>query len=67
MKRLHVHMSVEDIAQSVKFYSTLFATDPAVIKPERKTRFAVSRGSIIGLKTTFFRLSTTATKENVHG
>jgi hypothetical protein len=25
-------MSVEDIAQSVKFYSTLFATDPAVIK-----------------------------------
>jgi len=34
MKRLHVHMSVEDIAQSVKFYSTLFATDPAVIKPD---------------------------------
>jgi catechol-2,3-dioxygenase len=34
MKRFHVHMSVEDIAQSVKFYSTLFATDPAVIKPD---------------------------------
>ena len=34
MKRLHVHMSVEDIAQSVKFYSTLFATGPAVIKPD---------------------------------
>ncbi len=34
MKRLHVHMSVEDIAQSVKFYSTLFAADPAVIKPD---------------------------------
>ena len=34
MKRLHVHMSVEDIAQSVKFYSTLFATEPAVIKPD---------------------------------
>jgi hypothetical protein len=27
-------MSVEDIAQSVKFYSTLFATGPAVIKPD---------------------------------
>jgi hypothetical protein len=27
-------MSVEDIAQSVKFYSTLFAADPAVIKPD---------------------------------
>ncbi len=34
MKRLHVHMSVEDIAQSVKFYSTLFAADPAIIKPD---------------------------------
>jgi catechol 2,3-dioxygenase-like lactoylglutathione lyase family enzyme len=34
MKRLHVHLSVEDIAQSVKFYSTLFAADPAVIKPD---------------------------------
>jgi hypothetical protein len=27
-------MSVEDIAQSVKFYSTLFAADPAIIKPD---------------------------------
>jgi hypothetical protein len=34
MKRLHVHMSVEDVAQSVKFCSTLFAADPAVIKPD---------------------------------
>ena len=28
MKRLHVHVSVEDIAQSVRFYSTLFAAEP---------------------------------------
>jgi len=34
MKRLHVHMSVQDIPQSVKFYSTLFAAEPAVIKPD---------------------------------
>jgi len=34
MKRLHVHVSVEDIAQSVRFYSTLFATEPAVIKTD---------------------------------
>ena len=34
MKRLHVHVSVEDIAQSVGFYSTLFAAEPAVIKPD---------------------------------
>jgi catechol 2,3-dioxygenase-like lactoylglutathione lyase family enzyme len=34
MKRLHVHMSVADIAQSVKFYTTLFAAEPNVIKPD---------------------------------
>ncbi len=34
MKRLHVHISVEDIAQSVAFYSTLFAADPAVSKSD---------------------------------
>lgn len=34
MKRLHVHVSVADIAQSVRFYSTLFAAAPAVIKPD---------------------------------
>jgi catechol 2,3-dioxygenase-like lactoylglutathione lyase family enzyme len=34
MKRLHVHVSVEDLAQSVRFYTTLFAAEPAVIKPD---------------------------------
>jgi catechol 2,3-dioxygenase-like lactoylglutathione lyase family enzyme len=34
MKRLHVHVSVEDIAQSVRFYSTLFAAEPTVTKPD---------------------------------
>jgi catechol 2,3-dioxygenase-like lactoylglutathione lyase family enzyme len=34
MKRLHVHLSVEDITQSVRFYSTLFAAEPAVLKPD---------------------------------
>ena len=34
MKRLHVHVSVEDIPQSVRFYSTLFAAEPTVIKPD---------------------------------
>ena len=34
MKRLHVHVSVEDVAQSVRFYSTLFAAEPTVIKPD---------------------------------
>ena len=34
MKRLHVHVSVDDLAQSVRFYSTLFAAEPAVTKPD---------------------------------
>jgi len=34
MKRLHVHVSVEDLDQSVRFYSTLFAARPTVIKPD---------------------------------
>src|SRR6267142_2064797 len=30
MKRLHVHVSVDDLAQSTRFYSTLFAAEPTV-------------------------------------
>jgi catechol 2,3-dioxygenase-like lactoylglutathione lyase family enzyme len=34
MKRLHVHVAVEDLAQSTRFYSTLFAAEPTVIKDD---------------------------------
>jgi catechol 2,3-dioxygenase-like lactoylglutathione lyase family enzyme len=34
VKRLHVHVSVADIADSVRFYSTLFAAEPTVRKPD---------------------------------
>ncbi len=34
MKRLHVHVAVDDLAQATRFYSTLFAADPAVTKPD---------------------------------
>jgi catechol 2,3-dioxygenase-like lactoylglutathione lyase family enzyme len=30
MKRFHVHVSVEDLDESVRFYSTLFAAGPSV-------------------------------------
>ena len=30
MKRLHVHLSVRDLAKSIGFYSTLFGADPVV-------------------------------------
>jgi catechol 2,3-dioxygenase-like lactoylglutathione lyase family enzyme len=32
MKRLHVHVSVNDLNRSVSFYSTLFGAEPTVLK-----------------------------------
>jgi hypothetical protein len=34
MKRLHVHISVDDLAQSTRFYATLFAAEPTVVKDD---------------------------------
>ena len=34
MKRMHVHVSVEDIEKSIGFYSALFAAQPAVVKTD---------------------------------
>jgi catechol 2,3-dioxygenase-like lactoylglutathione lyase family enzyme len=58
MKRLHVHVAVEDLSQSVRFYSTLFAAEPSVVKPDYakwmlddpRVNFAISsRGAAPGL------------------
>ena len=58
MKRLHVHVSVEDIAHSIGFYSALFAARPSVVKPDYakwmledpRVNFAIShRGAAPGL------------------
>ena len=59
MKRLHVHVSVEDITHSVDFYSALFAAQPAVVKSDYakwmledpRVNFAIStRGREPGLE-----------------
>lgn len=34
MKRLHVHVAVPDLAQSIRFYSTLFGAEPVKVKPD---------------------------------
>lgn len=58
MKRLHVHISVDDLQRSIAFYSTLFAAEPAVSKPDYakwslddpRVNFAISaRGRRTGL------------------
>jgi hypothetical protein len=58
MKRLHVHVAVADLAHSIQFYSTLFAAEPTVTKPDYakwmlddpRVNFAISaRGAQPGL------------------
>ena len=34
MRRLHVHVSVQDLPASIRFYQTLFGAEPAVTKPD---------------------------------
>ena len=58
MKRMHVHVSVQDLPQSIGFYSALFDAEPAVVKPDYakwmlddpRVNFAIStRGRESGL------------------
>ncbi len=34
MKRFHAHVRVGDLESSVRFYSTLFGTEPTVLKSD---------------------------------
>ena len=34
MKRFHVHISVEDLAANVRFYTTVFGAPPTILKPD---------------------------------
>ena len=53
MKRLHVHVGVNDLDQSIQFYSTLFAAEPSVVKgdyakwmlDDPRVNFAISAGN----------------------
>jgi len=58
MKRLHVHVAVEDITKSIGFYSTLFGAQPVVLKDDYakwmlddpRVNFAISdRSRVIGV------------------
>ncbi|HWB43984.1 MAG TPA: ArsI/CadI family heavy metal resistance metalloenzyme [Hyphomicrobiaceae bacterium] len=58
MKRIHIHVAVDDLTRAVGFYSTLFAAEPSVVKPDYakwmledpRVNFAISqRGARTGL------------------
>ena len=34
MKRMHVHVAVDDLASSIRFYTTLFGAPPTVVKDD---------------------------------
>jgi catechol 2,3-dioxygenase-like lactoylglutathione lyase family enzyme len=34
MKRFHVHVSVKDLAESIRFYSAVFGAEPSVLKSD---------------------------------
>jgi Glyoxalase/Bleomycin resistance protein/Dioxygenase superfamily len=59
MKRLHVHVAVDDFLASKKFYSSLFAAEPTVLKSDYakwmlddpRVNFAIShRGATPGIE-----------------
>jgi catechol 2,3-dioxygenase-like lactoylglutathione lyase family enzyme len=58
MKRLHLHVSVPDLTQSIHFYATLFGAQPCVVKDDYakwmlddpRVNFAISqRGRAAGV------------------
>lgn len=58
MKRFHVHLSVKDLDESIRFYSTLFAAEPKIreadyakwMLEDPRINFAISmRGRSIGV------------------
>jgi predicted enzyme related to lactoylglutathione lyase len=54
MKRIHMHVTVEDLGRSIHFYSALFGAEPAVVKPDYakwmledpRVNFAISTGAM---------------------
>ena len=58
MKRFHVHIAVDDVAASIRFYSNLFGAEPTVLKhdyakwmlDDPRLNFAISnRGHSVGI------------------
>jgi hypothetical protein len=69
MKRMHLHVSVPDLAQSIGFYATLFGAPPSVVKPDYakwmlddpRVNFAISeRGAAAGIDHVGIQVETAA-------
>jgi catechol 2,3-dioxygenase-like lactoylglutathione lyase family enzyme len=76
MKRLHVHVAVEDLAQSVRFYSSLFAAEPTVLKgdyakwmlDDPRVNFAISqRGGTPGVEHLGIQVESAEELQEIYG
>jgi catechol-2,3-dioxygenase len=76
MKRLHMHFSVDDLAASTQFYSTLFGAAPTVTKTDYvkwmledpRVNFAISaRGAKTGLDHLGIQVETQGELNEVYG
>jgi catechol 2,3-dioxygenase-like lactoylglutathione lyase family enzyme len=75
MKRFHVHVAVPDLPQGIRFYSTLFGAEPAVVKPDYakwmiddpRVNFAISqRGGAPGVNHLGFQVEQAAELDELH-
>jgi catechol 2,3-dioxygenase-like lactoylglutathione lyase family enzyme len=76
MKRLHVHVAVDDLSGAIGFYSALFGAEPGVVKPDYakwmlddpRVNFAISmRGRPPGLDHLGIQVETRGELEEVYG
>jgi catechol 2,3-dioxygenase-like lactoylglutathione lyase family enzyme len=76
MKRLHVHVAVKDLDASIRFYSQLFAAEPAVRKSDYakwmledpRVNFAIScRGGSPGVQHLGIQVENRAELKEVYG
>jgi catechol 2,3-dioxygenase-like lactoylglutathione lyase family enzyme len=75
MKRFHVHVAVPDLEQSIRFYSTVFGSQPTVVKPDYakwmledpRVNFAISqRGDASGVNHLGFQVDDAAELSGMH-
>ena len=75
MKRFHVHVAVPNLEQGIRFYSTVFGSEPSVVKAvyakwmleDPRVNFAISqRGGTAGVNHLGFQVDDVAELEHIH-
>ena len=75
MKRFHVHVAVNNLEESTRFYAAMFGAAPSVVKPDYakwmlddpRINFAISeRGSTAGLNHLGFQADSNEELEEIH-